>query len=82
MDGPRLRAGKDVADLALLLDLVANDIFDRTAVELCDLLERVEAYGHTEVSVSGQLFRQCKDLGSNWLRIERSAFAEGEAYFA
>src|SRR5262252_612137 len=47
----RLRSGKHIADVALLLDFITQDTFDGLAAEHLNLLELIEADRHAETAV-------------------------------
>src|SRR5271167_3969676 len=78
----RLRSGENVPDRSLLLDLVADGVLHRAAIELRDLLKFIEADGHAETSISGQLPGQGKDLRSDRSGIESRSFAERDVGLA
>src|SRR5438046_4541301 len=77
-----LRSGEDIAHLSLLLNLVAQDIFNRAPVEFGNLLKFIKADCHAKSRLPGQFSRQRENLWSDRGRIESRSLTEGQTDLA
>ena len=51
----KLRSRENVSHVPLLLPLIADRVFDRTAIELRDLVKFIQADGYAKSGFLGQL---------------------------